>query len=142
MTGDATTELVPQPHGRDFQKVLASQLSLGDVGEGAAVAATAPDRSYASNDALWSEVLGERVRSTRVVHLHDFVLSEWFPLSPGLFHTPEAAWSRDDARHHLLTGPDRVAQLEREIGRSLRPGALDEATRDMLASTARAGSSA
>ncbi len=102
------------------------------MGEGAAATTPAPDRSYDSNDALWREVLGERVRATRVVHLEDFVLSEWFPLSPGLFHTPEAAWSREDAQHHLLTGPNRQAQLEQEIGRSLRPGALDEATRDML----------
>lgn len=133
MPVDAATELLPQPHGHDFQKVLASQLSLGDVGEGAAVVSTAvADRTYASNDHLWRDVFDQRLRVTRVVHLDDFVLSEWFPLSPGLFHTDYARVSRDEAQRHLLTGPDRQTRLEEEIGRSLQPGALDQTTRNLL----------
>jgi hypothetical protein len=108
-------------------------MSLGDVGEGAVVASSGvADRTYASNDELWRDVFDQRLRVARTVHLDDFVVSEWFPLSPGLFHTDEARVSRVDAQRHLLTGPDRQTRLEEEIGRSLDSGALDDTTRDML----------
>jgi hypothetical protein len=132
---DATTELVPQPTGRDLQKVLASQLSLADVGEGAAVGPATPDRTYRSNGDLWNDVLEERVRANRIVHLEEFALSEWFPLTPGLFHTQEALSSREEAQHYVIddfAGPDRLARLEHEIGRPVSSGALERATQGML----------
>ena len=51
--------------------------------------------------------------------MHDVLLSEWFPRSPGLFHTPEAAIRREDATHRLMVLTNR--QRER-YARSNPPG--------------------
>jgi TIR domain len=132
---EVATELVPRPLGRDFQKVLASQLSFGDLGEGPAAAPSTTDRTYDSNDVLWRDILDERVRRSRTLRLKDFALSEWFPLSPGLFYTREAQTSREIAQQFVLTASDvgsiALADLEREIGRHVPSEMLDRATREM-----------
>jgi hypothetical protein len=68
---------------------------------------------------MWADVLSERIRARRTVVVRDVLLSEWFPRSPGLFHTPDAAARREEARHHLMMLTDD--QRER-YARSDPPG--------------------
>ena len=42
---------------------------------------------------------------SRAVSLSGFYLSEWIPRSPGLFHTPAAAQSRDIAMSMVVSEP-------------------------------------
>jgi hypothetical protein len=65
----------------------------------------APDWSFSSNGELWDAVLGERVRTSRVVSLRGFYLSEWIPRSPGLFHTPVGAEHRSRAMSQIIEQP-------------------------------------
>src|SRR4051812_28741141 len=105
MDEHAGTKLIPHAIGRDLQKVLASQLSFADLEEAVAFLPPGADRSYHSNETLWRDVLAERLRAQHTIRLDGFSLSEWVPLSPGLFHTPEAAWSRGDAQEEVISGP-------------------------------------
>jgi hypothetical protein len=59
------------------------------------------DREYSDNSAFWHDLLKEEIRATFVVCLSDFQLFEWFPRSPGLYHTPDAARARQEAMHHV-----------------------------------------
>src|SRR5262249_24867846 len=47
---------------------------------------------------FWQALLTERIRARRTVTLHDVLLSEWFPRSPGLYHTREAYAAREEAQ--------------------------------------------
>lgn len=55
--------------------------------------------SFSTTSEFWEALLSERVRARKRVTLHDVLLSEWFPRSPGLFHTPEAAHAREEAQY-------------------------------------------
>ena len=61
--------------------------------------------SFSSNEDFWHAVLHERLRASRAVSLSGFYLSEWIPRSPGLFHTPAAAQSRDIAMSMVVSEP-------------------------------------
>jgi hypothetical protein len=59
--------------------------------------------SFSSNEDFWRAVVGEQVRARRVVSLSGFYLSEWFPRSPGLFHTSAGTHNREAAlRKHII----------------------------------------
>jgi len=59
------------------------------------------DRSYNSNEEFWDNVIAEELRAPEVVRLVNFRIFEWIPRNPGLFHTPEAAWHREDALRNI-----------------------------------------
>ena len=58
-----------------------------------------PDEAYASNEDVWKAVLppSPRLHANLTLTLSEFFLFEWFPRSPGLFHTAEGAQARRDA---------------------------------------------
>jgi len=55
-----------------------------------------------SNRETWELFVQEQMYDTRRVTLEHFHLFEWFPLSPGRFHTQEAAQNREMARQSLV----------------------------------------
>jgi hypothetical protein len=64
--------------------------------------AQAGDKEFRDTVEFWRAILSEGVRARRTVVLHDVLLSEWFPRSPGLYHTGQAAWAREHARGHVM----------------------------------------
>jgi hypothetical protein len=70
-----------------------------------------PDRIYADNERLWYDILSGQLDANVILTLENFLLSEWFPRSPGLYHTDEAKGARRMARAFLVSSP-RSAGLE------------------------------
>ena len=64
-------------------------------------------RAFADNASIWNSVIAEQVRSEMRVKLESFLLLEWFPRSPGLFHTPRALDARREAMLHIDGRYDR-----------------------------------
>ncbi|MCB0012594.1 MAG: hypothetical protein KDE34_11855 [Anaerolineales bacterium] len=60
-----------------------------------------PPVSFTSNEALWAQFHGRKLPDTTRVRLEHFHLFEWFPLSPGKFHTEEGGNFRREARREL-----------------------------------------
>jgi hypothetical protein len=60
------------------------------------------DKEFQSTVEFWRAILSERVRARRTVVLHEVFLSEWFPRSPGLYHTGYARAARTSAREHVM----------------------------------------
>jgi hypothetical protein len=59
-----------------------------------------------SNEEVWNQYFDGDLYDTRRLTLEHFHLFEWFPLSPGKYHTQEAEHLRRDAKHALQKGPD------------------------------------
>ncbi len=59
-----------------------------------------------SNAEVWRLFLEERLYDTRRVTLEHFHLFEWFPLSPGRFHTPEGRQYREMASQSMELSAD------------------------------------
>jgi hypothetical protein len=59
------------------------------------------DKIYSKNEDFWYDVLSEKLPAERFVRLKSFNLFEWIPRNPGLYHTPLAAMSRDEATNHI-----------------------------------------
>ncbi len=59
------------------------------------------DASYSENEDFWHDVIDETLRAPEVVRLEGFRIFEWIPRNPGLFHTPDAAWKREEALRHI-----------------------------------------
>jgi hypothetical protein len=73
------------------------------------------DNSFNSNEELWHQIISNRVYFGQNIILKDFIITEWLPLSPGLFHTDEAKYSRKNASRGV------VRDNRRDITRLLNP---------------------
>ncbi len=60
-----------------------------------------PDRTFGSNESLWQALLPpqESLRANVTARLDNFFLFEWFPRSPGLFHTTDGRQAREMAEN-------------------------------------------
>ena len=65
------------------------------------VSAPVPATSFTSNEALWAEFHAHQLPDTSRVRLEHFHLFEWFPLSPGRYHTEQGRQYRSDAQSAL-----------------------------------------
>jgi hypothetical protein len=61
----------------------------------------APDTEIRSNREFWLPILNERYRAYRWVKLINFQIIDWFPRTPGLYHTVRASMSRREARRYV-----------------------------------------
>jgi hypothetical protein len=61
----------------------------------------AKELKVGSNAEVWGRFVGEEIHDTQRVVLEEFHLFEWFPLSPGKFHSAGASKSRDIAKQYL-----------------------------------------
>ncbi len=95
-----------QPH--DLQDVINSQTDLAyyPMVERHTTPSTNHQQQAASNQAVWQLFVEERLYDTRRVTLEHFHLFEWFPLSPGRFHTPEARQHREMAYEMMFQTRD------------------------------------
>src|SRR5260370_3086333 len=60
-----------------------------------------PDVAFRSNESIWQAILPtqERLHANVTVRLDSFFLFEWFPRSPGLFHTVDGRQAREVAEN-------------------------------------------
>jgi hypothetical protein len=71
----------------------------------------ASSKKFDSNDSFWRAILHQEARSNATVTLQNFLLFEWFPRSPGQFHTEDARNWRESAKDHLFPLSDRQRQI-------------------------------
>lgn len=62
----------------------------------------AADRTFRSNAEFWQAVLSADAPPLSWIELPSYQVCDWFPRSPGLFHTREAQWQRELAQRHLV----------------------------------------
>ena len=126
--GGSATGLSPA-RGRQVLGLGAAQLGVRNLEASPAEPPRARDRVYTSNEELWDALINETLRATAVVTLENFWLSEWFPLRPGLFHTPRGRQNRSIADRHLFVGPgasdNNLQQFQRQIRRTVPPKVLE-----------------
>lgn len=84
-------------------KSIEEQLSVSSLALPPTPGENRRNRTYAANEDFWSDLISEQIRSGAVVKLENFNVFEWFPRSPGLFHTAEGCYSRENARLNLYT---------------------------------------
>ena len=63
-------------------------------------ATTAPDLRCTSNEDFWNQILRSWQPGLRWVELVHFQVTDWFPRTPGVYHTSYAASVRREAEHH------------------------------------------
>jgi hypothetical protein len=83
---------------------LEDQLATGTLSDQPLTLPSKRDRHFTSTLMLWQKIMSEGIRASRTVVLHDVLLSEWFPRSPGRYHTMQAAAARQRAQR-LRMGP-------------------------------------
>ncbi|MBT7015632.1 MAG: hypothetical protein HN965_05035 [Anaerolineae bacterium] len=83
----------------DLQTVVNSQIDLAyyPMINRHTTAETDNEKRVTSNQEAWQLFLNEELYDTRRITLTHFHLFEWFPLTPGLFHTPSARQNRENA---------------------------------------------
>lgn len=59
------------------------------------------DFHVTSNEGFWEKLINERKVTLRWIELSHFQIVDWFPRTPGLYHTPEARWSRQEAEQYV-----------------------------------------
>ena len=128
--------VLPASKGLDLLPLIASQLAVADLTVRPASPPPAPDRAYRTSESLWAEMLAGGLWASAVVRLEDFLLSEWLPLRPGLFHTAEASIHREYAQRFTLAGAGADAEaldvFEREVGRRIPSKTVQRLRRDVV----------
>jgi hypothetical protein len=61
-----------------------------------------------SNEEMWQQYYSRQLPDTSRIQLNQFHLFDWFPLSPGRFHTEDGAHFRIEAREALQVEADGV----------------------------------
>jgi hypothetical protein len=51
-------------------------------------------QEYVKEEAFWNDIISEKVTENTNETLHNFIVSEWLPLRPGVFYTDEARMAR------------------------------------------------
>src|SRR5262245_57509062 len=57
--------------------------------------------TYRKNEDVWKAIIGERVSAGQEIVMDHFQVMDWFPRAPGLYHTPDAKYAREEAYRHL-----------------------------------------
>lgn len=90
----------PQLHAlyeEDVKDLINTQVAAANyVASPIASGRVLPDESYATNEDVWKALLppSPRLHANLTLTLSKFFLFEWFPRSPGLYHTDGGAQSR------------------------------------------------
>ena len=58
-------------------------------------------KSFCDNESFWHALLENQIRAHQAIELNNFYLFEWFPRSPGLYHTKDAERARRYALDHI-----------------------------------------
>lgn len=61
-----------------------------------------PDKIFNNNSDFWRHILNNECHPEQIIKLQKFHLTEWIPISPGLFYTEEAERSRKAAQRNAL----------------------------------------
>jgi len=77
-----------------------------------------------SNEDAWRLFTSEQLYDTRRVTLEHFHLFEWFPLSPGKFHTAEARQNREISYEYMFHTREGVAYFDPEGKASMLRGGV------------------
>ncbi|MCS7481327.1 hypothetical protein ACFFQW_09300 [Umezawaea endophytica] len=100
----------------DAIAAIEDQLELSSLILPPVESARGRDKSFSANEEFWEDVGSERLRSGSMVTLEEFYLFEWFPRSPGLFHTESARRSRVAAQRYLFhVSPVRKGEHLRDL---------------------------
>lgn len=60
------------------------------------------DIKFKSNENFWAHILSNKAHIDQYVTLSNFIVTEWLPMSPGLFHTEEAIENRNIASRYVV----------------------------------------
>lgn len=60
-----------------------------------------PDKTIKNNREFWEAVLHSASRPLNWIELVNFKVTDWFPSSPGVYHTSKARQAREEANRHL-----------------------------------------
>jgi transcriptional regulator with XRE-family HTH domain len=95
----------------DFEHAIEAQLQAANLifANLSTTEGTAADSHFETNESFWEKVLDEQLRANATVILKDFNLFEWFPRSPGLFHTKRGQLAREDAADRRILSPMRAS---------------------------------
>lgn len=94
--------IVPDLNRKAVAAFIINHLSSANLLLDATPVESAPDNLFKSNDAFWKSILTRNATALSWVELPSFHLSDWYPRSPGLYHTHEAHQQRQRARQNLV----------------------------------------
>jgi hypothetical protein len=86
---------------RVAEKCIYEQIKQTNLRRRSTEAPQTPDMRFRTNEEFWNKLLYTSMPSLRWVKLEGFKLIDWFPRSPGVYHTREAEEHRREARRFL-----------------------------------------
>lgn len=94
--------IVPELNSEAVAAFIINHLSSTNLLRDATPAVSAPDNAFNSNDAFWKSILARNATALSWIELPSFQISDWYPRSPGLYHTDEAHQQRKRALQNLV----------------------------------------
>ena len=111
MTAIAHQSVVPLAHGQP-SLFIGDHISLSRYLFKEEPEPAQPDgrivHDFSDNPSIWQALFEKRLVYGSRVKLKDSLLFEWFPRSPGLFHTDRGKFARDEAENRVLDVNDGI----------------------------------
>ncbi len=127
--------LISNMSGSDIINIIKYQLETVNYIQPTKVGRKKQDHNYYDNKGIWEDVILESLRANTTISLNNFFIIEWFPRSPGLYHTAEGYYSRREAKSFVRSIEDGITiykphgkscMLDGGIGNiRLRPKVID-----------------
>jgi hypothetical protein len=89
------------PRGEWVEAFLAEHLRNLNLKRIGRIPQKEPDKAFQDNESFWRQVTREAHIRLDWVRLHNFMIVDWYPRSPGLYHTRRAQQQRWKAKHFI-----------------------------------------
>ena len=108
MTFSIGSKIAAWVNTSEFEAHLLSFLSLAAYRLSGKTGRETADRRFRGNDDFWTAMLEIYRVETNWIKLQRFQLTDWFPRSPGIYHTETATRARKIAQDYRVWGNDQV----------------------------------
>ena len=119
VSADAGRDAFLSGNRDELPTAVDAQLATANLTFSAGFSTGRSSARFATNEDFWGAVLRDRLRSGSRVRLKSFGVLEWFPRSPGLFHTADAAHKREMAGHDRYPATNELVSALRTVDSSL-----------------------
>lgn len=89
-------------HGYEVESFLLQHIQNFNLKRRGRKENDAPDLRFASNEEFWNSLINSDRVALRWVELRHFQIVDWFPRTPGLYHTETAQYARKEAQNHIV----------------------------------------
>lgn len=100
-SSDSQKFILPHLNPHVIKEFLLNHFNYANLRQEGNVTENVPDLKFDTNHRFWNSVIREQTRALKWIQLNGFCVIDWYPRSPGIFHTDNAERHRERAQEYV-----------------------------------------